>query len=1224
MAGPIATLAVRLSAQLAEFQTSFKDATKTVDAFKTDFEQFASKINSTIDGVSKAFSGFGANLATVGVAIAGVAAAGGAAILAFKAIEAAVSTVAGIISNALTSTANLGDEFFTLSQKTGLSVEALSGFKFAAAQTGTSLDAITGAVFKLEANLGKGGKATEDAIKGIGLSLASLKNAAPEDAFQQIIEKLAEIPNASDRAAAGVALFGKSFKDIAVLAAEGKGGLSALTAQAKGLGVVMSTETAVASDRLHDGLNVLSQAAAGLTQTLGAKLIPAAVAFTEVFGGIFLDAIKAVVTSTQGAGEGFDRFVVFVGEAAARFLEVLAKMVEGTAQWAVDTSKRIADQARAFLDLAPTIITVGRALDLALGGGTHQAGFDALANNLEALRKPLDSVAAGAVLAGSTIRTVAAGIAEAAKGAGANFGASFAKIQGEIAVAADKMRASLKGVASATDGAGGEDAFKSFTKGLGELTAQIERAKANGAPLATLLRLFGEEAAKSADKAHAWGITVHASVDEVARAFNAAKLDTVLDKLSDGFRKFFDSRAEAQFKKLQAGMHDSAVEMVKLDATLKKLDSGFEDFFAKRSRERFDGLAKGMHDAVPQVIAELTNPFATAFTKLGRDLPNLLIGALQGGSTVSLVSTFAAGAGSAFTNVFLDAVARAAEGKGKVLLKEKFAGLAGVALQSLVAGLQIGAAAGGVGKGALLGAGTGAATGAVTAGPAGAVVGGIVGLVSGAIGGLGSRKEQELALRQSKDALLVQLGGLQKMRDLVRQIGAESGFAKQLQTAFDTRDPKAFAAAVAQVNEGLATYNKGLEGISRATDAVNARTATFAKQFGEGLPTDKIQEIAQRTQPEFERLGVAVQATFAAIIKSTGDGFAAIQQLAPSFETLKKGISEFGLTSTGVIDSLLGSFDLVNSELTGPFLQNVQNSGAILKGLFDAKGLNAESFQALAADIGQNLQEVANRGGDMAKAFALSQPVLQALFEAQQTFGGVTDQTTQSILAQAEAQGIVGNQFKSTQQKTLEILLAIADVFGAKIPDGIRATADAAQHAADVVGTAFGDAADQSGHAIEFKVGRGLDAAASAAKTTAGKITNEFGRITVPEIIVPAKIDLDASAFDRIPDDIRIQTGFDVPAFATGGIVRRRTLAIIGEAGPEAVVPLGQLPTLRTAAGARRDAAPVVFGPGAVVIHGDVDTDARAERVVRDFARAMRRGGDARTLALRSIGLEKV
>jgi SLT domain-containing protein len=38
--------------------------------------------------------------------------------------------------------------------------------------------------------------------------------------------------------------------------------------------------------------------------------------------------------------------------------------------------------------------------------------------------------------------------------------------------------------------------------------------------------------------------------------------------------------------------------------------------------------------------------------------------------------------------------------------------------------------------------------------------------------------------------------------------------------------------------------------------------------------------------------------------------------------------------------------------------------------------------------------------------------------------------------------------------------------------------------------------------------------------------------------------------------DLAASLGVEVPAFAAGGIVTKPTLALIGEAGPEAVVPL--------------------------------------------------------------------
>jgi hypothetical protein len=225
-------------------------------------------------------------------------------------------------------------------------------------------------------------------------------------------------------------------------------------------------------------------------------------------------------------------------------------------------------------------------------------------------------------------------------------------------------------------------------------------------------------------------------------------------------------------------------------------------------------------------------------------------------------------------------------------------------------------------------------------------------------------------------------------------------------------------------------------------------------------PRSRFKELAQRTQPEFERLGLFVRDTFAAIVRESGNAFDALNQLAPAFQALKSGVSDFGLTSTAVIDSLVSSFDLVNNDAFKPFFENIQSSGQLLKGLFDAKALSADTFQAAAADIGQSIQEIINRGGDIAKTLALSQPVLQSLYEAQQRFGGVTDQTTQSILEQAKQQGLVGEQFKSVQEKTLDILVSIAKVLGADIPASLQATAAAATAAGTQIETSIGGAFD--------------------------------------------------------------------------------------------------------------------------------------------------------------------
>jgi hypothetical protein len=74
------------------------------------------------------------------------------------------------------------------------------------------------------------------------------------------------------------------------------------------------------------------------------------------------------------------------------------------------------------------------------------------------------------------------------------------------------------------------------------------------------------------------------------------------------------------------------------------------------------------------------------------------------------------------------------------------------------------------------------------------------------------------------------------------------------------------------------------------------------------------------------------------------------------------------------------------------------------------------------------------------------QPQLQKLWEHQQKFHDITDEATLALLEEGEQQGIVGDQFKSTWDQILTVLLGIAKVLGADIPnyldkiDGKKAT----------------------------------------------------------------------------------------------------------------------------------------------------------------------------------------
>jgi hypothetical protein len=200
---------------------------------------------------------------------------------------------------------------------------------------------------------------------------------------------------------------------------------------------------------------------------------------------------------------------------------------------------------------------------------------------------------------------------------------------------------------------------------------------------------------------------------------------------------------------------------------------------------------------------------------------------------------------------------------------------------------------------------------------------------------------------------------------------------------------------------------------------------------------------------------VFVGATFAGIVNETGNAIGALQSLAPAISILQQGIEKFGLTSTSTIDQLVSLFGLVNDATTGPILSSIQATTQIFTGLQDAGYMTAELFQTVSDDIGASFRDLEAKGGDVAKAMALSQPILQKLWEAQQRYGDVTDETTAALLRQAEEQGLVGAHMQDVNEKILDVLIAIADVFGAVIPDSMRRTEDAAAQTASNIERSF-------------------------------------------------------------------------------------------------------------------------------------------------------------------------
>lgn len=198
-----------------------------------------------VDSVSRSLEGLRSKVAAVGGA--------------FAAIGAGVA-VAGLAQSAR-QVVELGDKLRDLSFATGQSVEQLSFLDFAAGQSGTSIEAISTAAQRLAKNLVDvargGGKQAAAALRDLGLSAEQLAGESLVTQIGAVGDALARIENPSQRAAAGAALFGRQFKELAPLILEGREGIGRLEEAFVSFGGTLTREQADSFDAMNDALGEL-------------------------------------------------------------------------------------------------------------------------------------------------------------------------------------------------------------------------------------------------------------------------------------------------------------------------------------------------------------------------------------------------------------------------------------------------------------------------------------------------------------------------------------------------------------------------------------------------------------------------------------------------------------------------------------------------------------------------------------------------------------------------------------------------------------------------------------------------------------------------------------------------------------------------------------------------------------------------------------------------------
>jgi hypothetical protein len=173
--------------------------------------------------------------------------------------------------------ADMGSDLVDMSQRTGVSVEALSELGFAAEQSGSDLETLEGSLKKMQKMLfeaASGSQSAQQTLASLGLSIADLSKLSPDKQFKLIADRISQITDPAIRTAKAMAIFGKSGTQLLPMLHDGAKGIEELQKQARELGLTMSTEDAQAAEAFGDRIDLLWKVLKKAAFTIGSALEP--------------------------------------------------------------------------------------------------------------------------------------------------------------------------------------------------------------------------------------------------------------------------------------------------------------------------------------------------------------------------------------------------------------------------------------------------------------------------------------------------------------------------------------------------------------------------------------------------------------------------------------------------------------------------------------------------------------------------------------------------------------------------------------------------------------------------------------------------------------------------------------------------------------------------------------------------------------------------------------
>jgi hypothetical protein len=249
-----------------------------------------------------------------------------AAAVGIAAVTAAAAGVATGLLAVTKSAAAVGDELSKASEKTGVSAEILSGFRFAAELSDVSMQELgmsLGKLARLQNDAATGTKTAQDTFKQLGLQFKEADGTLRplNDIMLDASDKLAGLKDSTQRAALAQELFGKSGINMLPLLNQGSDAIREQMLEAQQLGVVWTNDAAKGAEVFNDSLTRLGFAAEGFKNDVAQILIPV---LTEVSEGV----LKWVKANREWLKDEIQRDVNALVSATKSLVSVMGTVVK--------------------------------------------------------------------------------------------------------------------------------------------------------------------------------------------------------------------------------------------------------------------------------------------------------------------------------------------------------------------------------------------------------------------------------------------------------------------------------------------------------------------------------------------------------------------------------------------------------------------------------------------------------------------------------------------------------------------------------------------------------------------------------------------------------------------------------------------------------------------------------------------------------------------------------